>query len=174
MDAKVGIYAGTFDPVHAGHVAFALAALRDCGLDEVVFLPERSPRHKQNVAHVARRVEALETATASLRGLRVVELPTEQFTVRGTLPELRSMFPNAELTVLVGSDVVRRSLPHWPDLAALLHEVSLAVGLRGVDTQGDVAGVMNLLAATHDTPVRYGCVRTRHAHVASTHIRNAL
>ena len=43
---SVGIYSGTFDPVHTGHVAFALEAAQVANLQKVVFLPEETPREK--------------------------------------------------------------------------------------------------------------------------------
>ena len=50
--ARIGIYAGTFDPVHAGHVAFALQSLEAAKLDRVYFLPERRPRGKRQVKNI--------------------------------------------------------------------------------------------------------------------------
>ncbi|MEI9913739.1 MAG: adenylyltransferase/cytidyltransferase family protein [Candidatus Saccharibacteria bacterium] len=39
---KIGIYAGSFDPIHLGHITFALQAIEQAGLDKVYFLPEES------------------------------------------------------------------------------------------------------------------------------------
>jgi nicotinate-nucleotide adenylyltransferase len=49
---KIGIFAGTFDPIHEGHVAFAQAVLADLSLDKIYFLPERQPRRKTNVGKI--------------------------------------------------------------------------------------------------------------------------
>ena len=62
---RVGIYPGAFDPVHKGHIAFALAAITAHQLDKVFFLPEPSPRHKQGVKALDHRVEMVRLATAN-------------------------------------------------------------------------------------------------------------
>ncbi|MCA9332160.1 adenylyltransferase/cytidyltransferase family protein, partial [Candidatus Saccharibacteria bacterium] len=46
---KVGIYAGSFDPIHKGHIALAEQAIQQCGQDKVFFMVEPRPRRKQGV-----------------------------------------------------------------------------------------------------------------------------
>lgn len=171
MAAHIGIYAGTFDPVHPGHIAFALGALADCQLDTVVFLPEHLPRYKQQATSIEQRIALLETTIQDTPELRVLQLESERFTVRGTLPELRDIFAGAQLMFLVGSDVVRNSLPNWVDLGIFLRSTSLAIGLRGKDTPEHMAEIMQLLTETHGADTPYTCIRTGHAELSSTHIR---
>jgi nicotinate-nucleotide adenylyltransferase len=59
---RIGIYSGTFDPVHSGHISFALQSLKAAKLDKVYFLPERRPRNKQQVEHFGHRVAMLKRA----------------------------------------------------------------------------------------------------------------
>ncbi|HEU5121705.1 MAG TPA: adenylyltransferase/cytidyltransferase family protein, partial [Candidatus Saccharimonadales bacterium] len=66
---RIGIYSGTFDPVHYGHIAFAASAIRACNLDEVVFLPEPQPRYKAGVTDIAHRLALLTMATAAQSNL---------------------------------------------------------------------------------------------------------
>jgi nicotinic acid mononucleotide adenylyltransferase len=72
--SRIGIYAGTFDPVHAGHVSFALHAMTVAQLDEVYFLPERLPRYKPGAAHFAHRVAMLKRAVKPHPDLQIIEL----------------------------------------------------------------------------------------------------
>src|SRR5688500_13565413 len=116
MKHRIGIFPGTFDPVHQGHVAFCLEALRVCKLDEVLLLPERVPREKQNVADFSRRRSLLQDAVSARPALHVMVLNSDQFTVKETLPELQRKLGDAELTLLVGSDVVRTFLYRWEGL----------------------------------------------------------
>ncbi|HEV7453716.1 MAG TPA: adenylyltransferase/cytidyltransferase family protein [Candidatus Saccharimonadales bacterium] len=169
---RIGIYPGTFDPVHAGHIALAQETLRVCRLDEIIFLPEQSPRAKQNVTGLAQRVALLNQALAATEGLRVVRLKAGRFTVTGTLPEVRQLFPDAELTLLVGSDVVRTFLYRWPGLEILLAEVRLAVGLRNHDTSEQMAAIVTELEQRHNSTIPYALIRTPHTHVSSSHFRN--
>jgi nicotinate-nucleotide adenylyltransferase len=168
---RVGIYSGTFDPIHAGHIAFAMEALRACGLDEVIFLPERRPRGKHDVSDVKHRAAQIRQALPDER-LRVVVLPADTFTVAETLPQLQAMFSGSELTLLVGSDVVRTFPYRWDGLDILLQNVSLAIGMRD-DDEAEITTILQSLEKQHAIPVRYNIIRTEHAHLASSHLRAA-
>jgi nicotinate-nucleotide adenylyltransferase len=129
---RVGIYSGTFDPVHAGHLSFALQALAAAKLDAVYFLPERRPRSKKGTEHFGHRVAMLKRATRPHRKLHVLELEDVSFSVASTLPRLRRRFPKAELVFLVGSDVIAH-MPHWDNVAQLHAQSELVVGVRSAD-----------------------------------------
>lgn len=129
---RIGIYSGTFDPVHAGHVSFAVQALEAGKLDAVYFLPERRPRDKTGSEHFGHRTAMLVRATRPHRRLHVLELEDVSFSVATTLPRLRKRFPKAQLVLLVGSDVAQY-LPTWPNADQLLQQVELLVGVRAAD-----------------------------------------
>lgn len=103
---RIGIYVGTFDPVHAGHVAFALQVLEAAGLDEVIFLPERRPLLGRTPEHFAHRITMLQSALAPHPRLSVMEMVYGHFSLRRTVPHLRSLFPDASLVFLMGTDAV--------------------------------------------------------------------
>lgn len=154
--AKSGVYAGTFDPVHDGHMAFAMAALTCCRLDRVIFLPEPKPRGKHGVTSVVQRLEMLRLAIAGHSALQAHILPDEQFTVQNTLPRLQQLF-GTDITLLVGSDVAQH-ISEWPMADELLAAVRIAVAQR----QGEPEP--QLLGAT--------IVPTGHAHIAASRIRS--
>lgn len=131
---RIGIYSGTFDPVHAGHVSFALQALSEANLDVVYFLPERRPRDKGGVEHFGHRVAMLKRASRPHRKLRVLELEDVSFSVATTLPRLQKRFPKAQLVFLLGSDVAMR-IPEWANVEQLLKKTELVVGVRSADKQ---------------------------------------
>lgn len=126
---KIGIYAGTFDPIHSGHISFALQAMKVANLDRVYFLPERRPRHKKGVEHFAHRVAMIKQALRPYRKFGVLEFVDTSFTVQRTLPQLNKKFKNHKLFFLMGSDSVI-SLPLWPNYQQLLLNSSLIVGVR--------------------------------------------
>lgn len=130
---QIGIYPGTFDPIHPGHIAFALRARELCQLDQVVFLPEAFPRGKQNVNSLKQRIDWLQKALVDQPALSFYTPASSPFTVQTTLPELRSAFPATSMTLLVGSDVFRQ-LPNWPGIKELLSDINLAIGLRHDDS----------------------------------------
>ncbi len=135
MARKIGIFSGTFDPVHAGHIALALESLKAAKLDKVYFLPERSPRRKEGVTHYAHRVAMLNLALKPYDKFEVLELPDKQFSVSRTLPRLRRMLPDTRFYQIVGSDVLEMlsssdAAGQWPGFARYLQEVTLLVGIR--------------------------------------------
>jgi len=137
MADRIGIYAGTFDPVHAGHVTFALQALKAANLDKLYFLPERRPRGKQHVEHFGHRVAMLRRASAPHRQFEVLELVDVSFSVERTLPRLQRQFKNSELVFLFGSDVLP-GLQDWPKADLLLANAELVIGLRHQDDRDSV------------------------------------
>ncbi|MBA2279548.1 adenylyltransferase/cytidyltransferase family protein [Candidatus Saccharibacteria bacterium] len=129
--SKVGIFSGTFDPVHGGHIAFALEALQLAGLSSVYFLPEAVPRRKEGVTHYAHRIAMLRLALKPYKQLRMLELADKQFSVNKTLPKLKKRFEGKQLYLLTGSDMVEiLESDKWPGSNRLLEAVTLIVGLR--------------------------------------------
>ena len=129
MSKRIGIYAGVFDPVHAGHISFALQAMEKANLDKVYFLPERRPRHKQGTEHFGHRVAMLKRATQPHPKLDIIELEDVHFTMERTLPKLQRRFNGQQLVFLFGSDAVQQ-LPTWPKSENLLKSSELVVGVR--------------------------------------------
>ncbi len=130
---RIGIYAGTFDPVHTGHITFALQSVEAARLDKVYFLPERRPRYKQAPTHFGHRAAMLKHAARPYKQFEVLDhLADTNFTVKRTLPELRRIFEGDELVFLFGSDVLT-NLPQWSGADQLLTTAELVIGLRKGD-----------------------------------------
>jgi nicotinate-nucleotide adenylyltransferase len=132
--SRVGIYAGTFDPVHSGHIAFALQALQAADLDKIYFLPERRPRNKQQVEHFGHRVGMLERALKPHPQFEVLELVDVNFSVERTLPKLQKQFTGSQLVFLFGSDVVP-GLADWPNAKRFLEGTELVIAIRSRDNR---------------------------------------
>jgi nicotinate-nucleotide adenylyltransferase len=164
MVQRVGIYAGTFDPVHKGHVEFALHAQQSCKLDRVIFLPEQAPRHKHGVTTIARRLQMLRLATMNHSDLEVMELYQDQFTVAETLPELQNRLKNLDLVLLVGSDVAQ-GMPRWASIEVLVRAMELAVGVRNNTEQTALRSGLDRLVA------RYTLIDIANSNIASSQIR---
>jgi nicotinate-nucleotide adenylyltransferase len=164
---RIGIFSGTFDPVHRGHIAFALAALKQRNLDRVVLLPERSPRGKLGVSDFMHRLHMLRLAVRPHRKLSVLVLDDVQFTVKHTLAQLEAKYPRAEFVLLLGSDVVRTFGFRWPGLEALLQSVELAISTRAGESEGVLQEFLDELAL----PYRAHFVNGPHAHLRATDVR---
>lgn len=166
---RVGIYSGTFDPVHNGHVSFALQALDAAGLDEVVFLPEAVPRAKEGVTDISHRFELLKRSIEPFPNLSVRMLEVEQFCAYGALPELLDIFDGDELWMLLGSDVVHTFSYRWKDLDTIFQEMAMVIAIREGDNAKDIKKVFKNLR-TKVKP-RYAIIDSPLADVNSTRIR---
>ncbi len=140
--SRVGIYAGTFNPVHSGHIAFALQALKLAKLDAVYFIVEQQPRHKNGVEHQGHRIAMLRRALLPHPQLDILELPDRHFTVTRTLPRLHQKLPGAQLVFLMGSDVVRY-LAEWKAVDRLLASCELFIGRRAGDSEKSIFAALD-------------------------------
>ena len=131
--ALVLLYGGTFDPVHAGHLAVARAARDELGA-AVRLLPAADPPHRPETgADATQRAHMLELAIAGEPGLvvdrRELARGGASYTV-DTLRELRAEFgPAVPLAWITGDDSFR-SLPEWQDWQALFGLAHFVVALR--------------------------------------------
>lgn len=159
----IGIYSGTFDPAHIGHIAFADEAMKRAGLDHVVFLPEESPRGKVGVTVLPTRLGQL---TKALQGTpHQVRCPAHaRFTIDTTLAEIERWYPDATLHFLMGADVAA-SLAGWPDVGQLIARHRLIVGMRTGYSQAEVEQLLKRLET------KYLIVSTVHADVSSRRLR---
>lgn len=160
---KIGIYSGSFDPVHRGHIAFATEAAKLCSLDAVVFLPERMPRDKPDISPISERVTELEIALRELP-FSVIELPMDRFTVADTLPELTTRYPDSFFVFLIGSDVALK-LAQWPNIQQLAAHYEFAVGMRIHESETEVQNALKQLN------VRYTLVVTSFPDVSSSSLK---
>lgn len=168
--SRIGIYSGTFDPVHAGHITFALQAMEAASLDRVYFLPERRPRAKQHVEHFGHRVAMLNRAIAPYPQFEVLEMVDVSFSVQRTLPELRRLFEGDELIFLFGSDVIP-GLQNWPNVERFLTGAELVVGLR---FQDDPAKARQIIEAWPYQPKTLTMFASYAPDVSSGGVREAL
>jgi nicotinate-nucleotide adenylyltransferase len=169
MNKQVGIFSGSFDPVHEGHLAFALEAVREAELECVCFLPETSPPGKSNITDVAHRVAMLRLAIEPYGQLGVLEQPVEQLSVGETLPRLEQNFAGRQLFFLMGPDVLAH-LPSWPFAGQLLARSGLIVATRRESRQR----VVDLVSTLATAPRALHIIETPRGAVSSTAIRSAL
>lgn len=131
---RIGLFGGTFDPVHVGHLAAAEAARERLGLERVVFLPAGEPPHKPAGAHASGsdRLAMLRLATADNAHFAVdtceLDRSGPSYTVE-TLSGFAERQPGAELLWLLGSDSLVE-LHNWRQPLRLCALATLAVLLR--------------------------------------------
>jgi len=124
---RYGIYGGSFDPIHWGHLLLAETCLRKENLDRIIFVPSGSSPHraKANQTPGAVRAEMIELAIAGCDEFSVsrfeIERETTSYTVE-TVRHFRDSLLDAELFLLVGADMYY-DLPHWLEAAEILKTV---------------------------------------------------
>ena len=131
---RLGVFGGSFDPVHCGHLRLAEEMREALGLDRVLFVPAQVSPFKtgRTTTPAALRARMVQEAIADNPhfGLWAGELdrPGPSFTV-DTLRQLASEFPGVDLWFLTGADTLR-DLPQWREPETILRLAFLAVGER--------------------------------------------
>jgi nicotinate-nucleotide adenylyltransferase len=119
----VGLFGGSFDPIHHGHLIVGRAVAETLGLDELRFMPagEQPFKRGRHVASAGERAAMVALAVAGEAGLAVerceVDRPGPSYTV-DTLRALRSREPGQDFTLVIGADATRE-LDQWREAAAL-------------------------------------------------------
>lgn len=161
MNQKIGIFSGSFDPIHEGHLAFAKAAIEAAGLDKVVFLPEPVPRRKINVSSVAQRINWIENQIADSTNLDVLHIDQSQFTVDDTMPVIEKLYPSANFSLLIGSDIVNH-LHYWQHFESVRQKYPLIVAMRAGFDDSTITEYLDALG------VNYKLVTAPYNDVSST------
>jgi len=131
----LGVFGGTFDPPHLGHLIFASSAAEQLALERILWLPAGDPWRKagQAVSSAEHRAAMVERAIAGEASFELCALELERegptYTVE-TLRELRRLNPGARLFLLLGGDALE-DLPNWRSPRSLIKLCRLAVAARG-------------------------------------------
>lgn len=125
---KIGIYGGTFNPPHLGHMAAARRAVEALKLDKLLLMPAATPPHKtlpEDTPGQEHRLAMVEKMADALDLPGVVEVSTLELEREGksytsdTLEELHRRYPGAELWLLMGTDMFL-TLHQWHDTGTIL------------------------------------------------------
>jgi len=134
---RVGIFGGTFDPVHVGHLVAALYAHEQLVLDRTLLVIAGEPWQKEGtvIAPAAARLEMVQAAVDGITGLEVSSIEIDRGGPTYTMDTVEAMAsPARELFLVVGADVAAR-IDTWHRADELRAGVALAVVTRGDDDQ---------------------------------------
>ncbi len=132
--ARIGIFGGTFDPPHLGHLLLARWAAHELELDRVVFVPAGQPPHKAHTAlsSAAHRLAMIRLAVRDQAAFAVEPLEIRRrgpsYTV-DTVRVLAARWPQAKLHLIMGADMYR-TFDQWRDPEAISERAVIAVLLR--------------------------------------------
>lgn len=172
---RLGIFGGTFDPVHYGHLILAECSREQANLDAVWFMPAAEPPHKLDrpVSAAQHRVTMLELAVGGHAAMDVsdVELVREgpSYTV-DTLAELAAEDAARELFLLMGSDSLA-DLRNWREPGRICDLATPVVAVRAGAAAVDVSPLEDIASAEQLEAIRRHVVEMPAVGISSTDLR---
>ncbi len=174
---KIGIFGGTFNPPHIGHVRAAQASARELKLDRLLVIPDFLPPHKDlapGSPDGEERLRLCRIAFGGIKKCRVSDMELKRggrsYTV-DTLRRVRETYPQARLYLLMGTDMLL-CFEEWREFEEILSMATLAVFARGEGEERQIA------AASENLRLRYGAnvktVKLEETVASSTEIRALL
>jgi nicotinate-nucleotide adenylyltransferase len=146
---RLGIFGGTFDPIHLGHLILAENCREACRLDRVLFIPAGQPPHKadRQITLGRARLEMVELAIAGHAAFAVssIELDRDGPSYSAdTLAALAREYPGADLFFLIGSDSLA-DLPMWYQPARIAELATIVVATRPGIARPDLSPLRGIL-----------------------------
>lgn len=140
--AKIGVFGGSFNPIHNGHMNLALTVREKLGLDKVIIVPSGTAPHKSSVEY-APAADRLEMCRLACEGYEDFEVSDHEILQSGksytvyTVSYFHECFPEDELFLLLGSDMLL-SFESWYEYRRILEYVSIAAVSRVGDDQREL------------------------------------
>lgn len=133
-EKKVGLFGGTFDPIHCGHLSAAEEIRSILNLDKIYFIPSGSPPHKVNseITAASDRLEMIRLAIEENSHFEISEFElksdTPSYTIK-TLEHFSNIEPDVELYFIVGNELFN-NIERWKDYKRLFELSNFAVITR--------------------------------------------
>ena len=177
MSAGVGLFGGSFDPIHVGHLIAARAVAEEIGLSRVILIPSAHPPHKRSgdLAAADHRLAMTRLAVADEPGFEVsdVELQREgpSYTIDTVESFRRTLGSEAELHWIIGSDSLPE-LPTWHRVDELVDLCAIVTATRPGYETPDLTHLTGPLSPAQVQRLRDTLCATPRIDVAATGIRD--
>ena len=174
---RIGIYGGTFNPPHVGHIQAAKQAVEALGLSRLIVIPDRIAPHKQipdGSPTPEQRLEMLRLATADFHRMEVSDIelcregPSYSYL---TVQQLKAQYPEAELVLLMGTDMFL-SFHTWMHPEIILENAALGVFYRG--EPDEIAQIEAVKAQMEAAGAEIHLVKNPVTAISSTQLRRML
>ncbi len=173
---RIGIFGGSFNPPYIGHIRAAINTASALGLTKVLMIPAREVPHKHASPEDPTPEQRCEMLRLAVQGNEILEVSDLELRRPGTsytwetICQLRGQYPQAELTLLLGSDMLR-DFPQWKNADDIMREVSLAV-LPRKEKQESV--IQENIQSLREKGVQVTCVQNPVTDISSTQLRRLL
>ena len=174
---RIGIYGGTFNPPHVGHIQAAKQAAVSLDLSKLLLIPDRIAPHKvlpENSPSPEQRLEMLRIAVKDSPALEVSDMELRREGVSytwETVAALKEQFPESELVLLMGTDMFL-SFHTWRYPERITEKASLGVFYRG--DKGEIAAIEAQKAQIEASGVTVYLVKNEITPISSTQLRRLL
>ena len=175
---RIGIFGGSFDPIHIGHLWIGEAAMESLALDELRWIPaaESPLKGRGPVASGQARLQMLHLALDALDGQivddREIRRGSVSYTV-DTAVDLRAEFPDAEIVMVIGSDSLA-TMRKWHAPEQLLSLVTAAVVQRGGESEIDFSVLDGLVEPDRIDLFRQNIIRMPVIELSSSEMRERI
>ncbi len=140
MSKRIGLYGGTFDPPHFGHLYLANEMMSRHQLDEVWFIPTAIAPHKvdQPPTSAPHRMEMVQRAIEGLPKFKMLDIEVKRGGTSYTIETINEILSNPDLSAdseffLIISDELIESLGEWKGIKEIVQKVTLLIGRRSAE-----------------------------------------
>ena len=174
---KIGIFGGSFDPVHLGHTGLAEDAMKQAGLDKVVFMPARLQPFKldKKLTSGKDRLEMLKLASENTDGFEISTYELDEEGISYTYLTMRAMQEKygerSKLYFITGTDAFLK-IDQWKNAEELLRKYSYVIGTRPGYKQEELELCIKKIRKAYGTEIIN--INNVQIDVSSTEIRDAL
>lgn len=173
---KIGVYGGSFDPIHVGHLMIAEEAYHALGLSKVLFIPAYDRPGKKS-AHGAAAAQRYAMVKAAVRGCSRFAVSDIELRRKGvsytidTLQELKAVYgPACRMYFIIGADTLPE-LPTWKEIREVARLCTFAVAMRPGTALRRMDALARVIGGHAVSRMRRSVLRTALMGVSSTDIR---
>ncbi len=176
MTQNIGLFGGTFDPPHLGHLISAEVLADALSLDQVIFIPSGNPPHKKDLTITSgeKRMAMLRLAIADNPRFVISDWELQQkvatYTIN-TVLYFQKTHPTARLYWLIGADSLH-DLPNWYEFEKLIESVDIVTAYRGgLEIEKILSGLKNRLTNVQFEKLRKNLIKTPMIEIAAHELR---
>lgn len=170
---KIGLYGGTFDPIHTGHLIVMENTLNFMDLDKIIVLPSSNPPHKQNKKKTDTniRVEMVKSAIKDNKKLELSTFESDDDSVvytHQTLDYFKNKYPEDEFYYIMGEDSFM-TIDSWRNYEKILNDHLIVFARTSIEPNSDLVKKVDMIKKDNQ---KIYLIDNLNINISSTLIRN--